>query len=56
MGIRENEEVDKLVKEEVFMEEKEEDRRLSWGCWEQRRRKRVERVWKEYWKEKEKGR
>ena len=56
VGIKENEEVDKMAKEGVFMEEDEEDVVLSWGKWEQRRKERVERVWKEYWKEKEKGR
>ena len=56
VGIRENEEVDKLAKEGVFVEEGVEDGVLSWGCWKQRGRERMERVWKEYWKRKEKGR
>ena len=56
VGIRENEEVDKLANEGVYMEEKKENNVLSWGCWEQRRKERVERIWKEFWKEKEKGR
>ena len=56
VGIRENEEVDKLPKRGIYMENEEEDEYMSWGCWEQRRKERVERVWKEYWKGKEKGR
>jgi len=56
VGIRDNEEVDKLAREGVHMEEEEEKGVLSWGCWEQRRKGRVERIWKEYWKEREKGR
>ena len=56
VGIRENEEVDRLAKDGVFMEEVEEEKVLSWGRWEQRRKERVERVWKEYWKSKEVGR
>jgi len=31
VGIRENDEADKLVKEGVYMEEEEEDKVLSWG-------------------------
>ena len=45
-----------MAKEGVYMEEEEEEMVLSWGRWEQRRKERVERIWKEYWKEKEKGR
>ena len=56
VGIRENEEVDKLAKRGVHMGEGNENEHMSWGCWEQRRKERVERVWKEYWKGKEKGR
>ena len=55
VGITENEEVDKRAKEGVYMEEEEKKVVLSWGRWEQRRKERVERVWKEYWKEREKG-
>jgi len=38
------------------MEEEEENRVVSWGEWERRRKVRVERYWKEYWKGREKGR
>ena len=54
VGIRENEEVDRLAKEGVY-DKGEENGVLSWGCWEQRRKERVVRVWKEYWKNREKG-
>ena len=56
VGIRENEEADKLAKEGVYMEEEGEERVLSWGKWGQRRKKRIERVWKEYWEGRETGR
>ena len=56
VGIRENEEVDRMAKEVVWMEERVEDKVLSWRMWEQRRKERVDRIWKEYWKESEKGR
>ena len=56
VGVRENEEADKLAKNGVYMEEKEENRVVSWGEWERRRKGRVERYWKEYWKGKEKRR
>ena len=55
VGMRENEEAERLAKEGVYMEEEEEENVLSWGCWEQGRKERVERVWKEYWKERKKG-
>ena len=45
-----------MAKEGVYMEEEKEETVLSWGRWEQRRKERVERIWKEYWKKKEKGR
>ena len=48
--------MDKLAKEGVYSEVGEENNVLSWEAWEQRRKKRVEGVWKEYWKGKEKGR
>ena len=54
--IKENERVDRLAKEGVHSEMGEENVVLSWGAWEQRRKERVERVWKEYWMGKEKGR
>ena len=44
VGIRENEEVDKLAKEGVYEESGEDNRVLSWGCWEQRRKEKVERI------------
>ena len=57
VGVRENEEVDGLAKEGVFMEE---DRGigdlLTWGKWEKRRKKEKWRVWKEFWDKKRKGR
>ena len=56
VGIRENEKVDKLAKRGVHMGEGNENEYMSWGYWEQRRKERVERVWKKYWKGKEKGR
>ena len=56
VGIRENEEVDRLAKRGTHVEDGEEGGVMSWGCWEMRRKERVERVWKEYWKEKRKGR
>jgi len=55
VGIRENEAADKLAKEGVYMEEEEDEKVLSWGKWGQRRKKRIERVWKEYWKRRENG-
>jgi len=56
VGVRENEEADRVAKDGVFMEEEEENRVVSWGEWERRRKRRVERYWKEYWKGREKGR
>ena len=56
VGIRENEEVDRMAKEGVYMEERSENNVGCWGKWEQRRKERVESVWKEYWKESEKRR
>jgi len=56
VGIRENEEADKLAKEGVYMKVEDGDEVLSWGKWGQRRKERIERVWKEYWKKKETGR
>ena len=47
VGIRENEKVDKLAKEGVY-EGGGGNEMLSWGCWEQRRKERVKRIWKEY--------
>lgn len=43
-GIKENEVVDGLVRDGVFVEMEEENGVLSWGSWEQRRKERVERV------------
>jgi len=55
VGVRENEEADRLAKDGVFMEEEEENKVVNWGEWERRRNRRVERYWKEYWKGREKG-
>ena len=55
VGVRENEEADRLAKDGVFMEGGE-NNVVSWGEWERRRKDRVGRYWKEYWKGKEKGR
>ena len=55
VGIRENEEVDVLAKRGGYVESRRENEYMGWGCWEQRRKEKVERVWKEYWKKREKG-
>jgi len=56
VGIMENEEVDGLVKEGVFMEEEIGiGSLLTWGRWEQRRKEEEWRIWKEFWLKKRKG-
>ena len=56
VGIRENEEVDGLAKEGVFMEEDVGiGSLLTWGRWEQRRKEEEGRVWKEFWRKGRKG-
>ncbi|PUU83437.1 hypothetical protein B9Z19DRAFT_1142669 [Tuber borchii] len=57
IGIRENEEVDRIAKDGYFMEEEEEiGKLLTWGRWKQRRKENERRVWKEYWRKDRKGR
>jgi len=57
VGVRENEEVDKLAKEGVFMEEELGiGSLLTWGRWEQRRNEEEWRAWKEFWLKRRKGR
>jgi len=56
VGVRENEEVDGLAKEGVFMEEEVGiGSLLTWGRWEQRRKEEEWRIWKEFWRKKRKG-
>jgi len=57
VGIRENEEVDSLAREGVFMEEDVGvGSVLTWGRWEQRRKEEEWRIWKEFWNKKREGR
>ncbi|PWW78264.1 hypothetical protein C7212DRAFT_323482, partial [Tuber magnatum] len=56
VGLEENEEADEWAQEGCFEEEEEERRNvLSWGKWEQRRKERERRTWKEYWVWERKG-